>query len=91
MLMHGYHANGGCGLPRDEEGYGEKCGTTAERIAGKILSQRGLIRGKGKMVISSMSNHSENDTKSLGSKRRRCGRWIHLNRSYSCGDMRCRR
>ena len=35
MLLHGYHANGGCGLPGDEEGSGEKCGTTAERIAGK--------------------------------------------------------
>ena len=35
MLLHGYHANGGCGLPGDEEGSGEKCGMTAERIAGK--------------------------------------------------------
>ena len=35
----------------------------------KILSRRGLIRGKGKMVISNILNHSENDTKSLGSKR----------------------
>ena len=37
----------------------------------KILSRRGLIRGKGKMVIFSMSNHSENGTKSSGSTRRR--------------------
>ena len=40
----------------------------------KILSRRGLIRGKGKMVISSILNHSENDTKSLGSKRQRSRR-----------------
>ena len=33
--MHGYHANGGCGLPGDEQGPGEKCETTAERIARK--------------------------------------------------------
>ena len=35
MLLHGYHANGGCGLPGDEEGSGEMCGEAAERIAGK--------------------------------------------------------
>ena len=69
MLLHGYHANGGCGLPGDEEGSGEKCGTTTERIAGKGTLSEGLIRGKGKMLISSMSNHSENGIKSLGSKR----------------------
>ena len=57
----------------------------------RVRSWRGLIKGKGKMVISSMSKHSENDTKSLGLKRRRRGRWIHLNQSYGCGDMRCRR
>ena len=46
-----------------------------------VLSQRGLIRGKGKKVISSMSNHSENDGNRTGSTRRRRGRWIHLIRS----------
>ena len=91
MLLHGYHANGGCGLPGDEEGSGKKCGMTAEGIAGKGTLSEEADWGKGKMVISSMSNHSENDTKSLGLKRRRRGRWIHLNRSYGCGDMRCRR
>ena len=35
MLMHGYHANGGCGLPVDEEGFGKRCGEAAERFAGK--------------------------------------------------------
>ena len=82
MLLHVYHANGGCGLPGDGEGSGKKCGMTAERIAGKGTLSEGLIRGKGKMVISSVSNHSENDTKSSSSKRRICGRWIHLNWSY---------
>ena len=51
MLLHGYHANGGCGLPGDEEGSGEKCGKIAEGIAGKVLSRRGLFTGKGKMFI----------------------------------------
>ena len=55
----------------------------------KILSRRGLIRGKGKMVISSMSNHSENDTNGTGSTRRRHGLMNHLIWSYSREDMRC--
>ena len=46
-----------------------------------VLSRRGLFTGKGKVVISSMSNHSENDTNITDSMRQRCGRWIHLNRS----------
>ena len=41
MLLHGYHANGGCGLPEDEEGSGEKCGEAAERIAGKGSLSKG--------------------------------------------------
>ena len=63
MLLHVYHANGGCRLPGDEEGSREKCETIAERIAGKGSLSEGLIRGKGKMVISSMSNHSEMEPK----------------------------
>ena len=55
----------------------------------RVLSRRGLIRGKGKMAISSMSNHSENGTKIPGLKRRRSTHWIHLNRSYGYGDVRC--
>ena len=35
MILHGYHANGGCGLPGDEESSGEKCGEAAERVARK--------------------------------------------------------
>ena len=33
MLLHGYHANGGCGLPGEEEGSEEKCGDAVERFA----------------------------------------------------------
>ena len=46
MLLHGYHANGGCGLPGDEEGSGKKCGTTAERIAGKGSLSEGADLGQ---------------------------------------------
>ena len=46
MLLHGYHANGGCGLPGEEEGSGEKCGTTAERIA-EGFTLRGADLGQG--------------------------------------------
>ena len=35
----------------------------------KVLSWRGLIRGKGKMVIYSMSNHIESDGNRTGSTR----------------------
>ena len=47
MLLHGYHANGGCGLPGDEEGSGEKCGKIAEGIAGKDTLSEGVIRSYG--------------------------------------------
>ena len=35
MLPHGYHENGGYGLPGDEEYTGEKCGMIAEGIVEK--------------------------------------------------------
>ena len=41
MLLDGYHANGGCGLPGVEEITGTKCEKLAERIAGK----RSLMEG----------------------------------------------
>ena len=47
-----------------------------------ILSWRGLNKGKGIMVIFTMSNHSENMTNRKISTRRRSERWIHLIRSY---------
>lgn len=54
----------------------------------RVLSRRGLIRGKGKMVISSMSNHNKNDGNRPGSTRRRRGHWFHLNRNYEQKVMR---
>ena len=81
MLLHGYHANGGCGLPGDEEGTGEKCGEAAERFAENSSLSEGLFTCKGKRVIFRISTHSENDENRTGSKRRRRGRWIHLKQS----------
>ena len=49
MLLHGYHANGGCGLPGDEEGSGEKCGKIAEGIAGKDTLSEGADQGQGQI------------------------------------------
>ena len=51
MLLHGYHANGGCGLHGDEEYSGKKCGMIVEQIAGNVSLLKRLISGKGKMVI----------------------------------------
>ena len=51
MLLHGYHANGGCGLPGDEEYSGKKCGEAAERFAGNSSLSEGLFTCKGKKVI----------------------------------------
>ena len=53
----------------------------------RVLSRRGRIRGKG-MVISSMSNHRENDGNRPGSTRQRRGHWFHLNQSYEQKVMR---
>ena len=54
----------------------------------RVLSRRGPIRGNVKMVISSMSNHRENDGNRPGSTRRRRGHWFHLNRNYEQKVMR---
>ena len=51
MLLHDYRANDGCGLPRDEEGTGEKCGEAAGRFVGNSSLLEGLIRGKVIKVI----------------------------------------
>ena len=77
MSLHCNHANGGCGLPGVEEINGRKCEKLTERIAGN-LSQRGLIKGKGIMVIFRMLTHGENDTNRTGSTKRRSGLWYHL-------------
>ena len=47
MLLHGYHANGGCGLPGDGEASGGKCGEAAETIAGKGSLSEGADWGQG--------------------------------------------
>ena len=82
MLLHGYHANGGYGLPGDEEGSGKKCGEAAEGIAGNSSLSEGDVTGKGRMVILNMPNHSEKDVNRMGSMRRRSGLWNHLIWSY---------
>ena len=48
MLLHGHHACGCFCLPGDEESSRKKCGEAAERIAGKGLSRRGMIRARSK-------------------------------------------
>ena len=63
MSLRCNHANGGCGLPGVEEITGRKCEKLAERIAGnRTLSQRGLNKGKGIMVIFRIFKHGENDS-----------------------------
>ena len=47
-----------------------------------LLSRKGLVNGKGKMVIFTVSNHSENETNRTGTTRRRSGLWNHL--IWSC-------
>ena len=47
-----------------------------------VLSRRGLIEGRGKMVILSMPKHNESDTNRKGSMKRRSGHWIHFKWSY---------
>ena len=48
MLLHGYHANGGCGLPGVEEITRTTCEKLAERIAGKCSLTEGADLAKGK-------------------------------------------
>ena len=62
MLPHGYHENGGYGLPGDEEYTGRKCEKLAERIAGKRSLSEGADKGKGIKVIFIVGPPSENDT-----------------------------
>ena len=48
---------------------GRSAETSQKDLPETLLSRKGMVNGKGKMVIFSMSNHSENGIKSLGSKR----------------------
>ena len=82
MLLHGYHANDGCGLPRVVEITGRTCEKLAERIAGNSSLSEGLFTRKGKKFIFTVSNHSESMTNRTGSTKRRSGLWIHLIWSY---------
>ena len=47
-----------------------------------ILSRRGLNKGKGIMVIFTVSNHIESTTNRTGSMKQRSERWSHLIWSY---------
>ena len=82
MLLHGYHANGGCGLPGGDGDSGKKCGEAAETKCQTFLARRGLIRGKGKMVIFTVGSPSENVTNRKSLTRRRREWWFHLHRIY---------
>ena len=47
-----------------------------------ILSRRGLNKGKGIMVIFTVSNHTENEADRTGSTKQRSRLWNHLIWSY---------
>ena len=91
MALHYSDANGGCGLPGVEEIPGESARSSWKESPEIVLSPRGLIKGRGKMVIFSTTKHNESDTNRKGSTKRRSERWFHLKRSYGCGVMRFRR
>jgi hypothetical protein len=83
MILQCDYADESCGLPGDEGTIGKECGESAEMIAGSSpLPEGGLFTAKGKMVISIVGPHSENDSNRTGSSRRRSGLWIHLDLSY---------
>ena len=48
----------------------------------RVLSRRGLIRGKGKMVIFRMLKHSENGTNGTGLTNKEHGILNNVNQSY---------
>ena len=73
MILHGYHANGGCGLPGDEEYSGKKCEMVAERFVGNSSLSQGLFTGKGKMVIFRMLKHGEDDTNEQARRNKEVG------------------
>ena len=54
-----------------------------------VLSRRGLNKGRGKKVIFTVSNHSENETNRTGSMKQRSGLWNHLIWSYEQKVVRC--
>ena len=78
MSLHFNNANGGCGLPGVDEITGKNVRSSQKESPKNVLSRRGLIKCKGKMVIFRMLTHGENDTNRTGSTRRRSGLWNHL-------------
>jgi hypothetical protein len=83
MTLHCNNADEGCGLPGEEGTIETECGKTAETIARNNSLSEGAVHGKGRMVFSAVSKQYEMDVNMTGSKRRRRGRWFHLNRN--CG------
>ena len=61
---------------------GESARSSWKESSEIILSQRGLIKGRGKMVIFTVLNHSENGTNRMGLTKQRSGFWNHLIWSY---------
>ena len=89
MSLYYSDANGGCGFPEVEEIAGKSARSARKELPEIVLSRRGLIKGKGIMVIFTISKHGESVSIGTGSMKRISGLWIHLIWSYGCGVMRC--
>ena len=61
---------------------GKKWKRSRKDLPETVLSRRGLIRGKGKMVIFIVVPPSENVTNRKITTRQRREHWFHLDRSY---------
>ena len=61
---------------------GESARNSRKGSPENVLSQRGLNKGRGKMVIFRMSKHSENGSIRTGSMKQKSGLWVHLIWSY---------
>ena len=69
MILQCNYADEGCGLSGVKEPSGRSAERPRKRLPETVLSQRGLFSGKGKMVISIVSKHYEDDTNMMGSMR----------------------
>ena len=67
-------------------GWKKSLGTSARSLQNEspetVLSRRGLIKRKGKMVILRMLTHGESDTNRTVLMKRKSGLWNHLIWSY---------
>ena len=81
MILHCNNADEGCGLPGDEGIIEEKCGKSADEVAGTVLSRRGLFTARAIGSFSTAPRQCEDDTSRTGSSRRRIWRWFRLDRS----------